>query len=94
MLNLIKRVKKLEEGNTADIIYNVYCFNPSEKIVYRTYEDKRIYMDYDAVMAEEYDLASTIVAVPNTDDNPNWAEELDGIWYIALGGRNVINENN
>ena len=96
MHKLLKRIQVLEE-DTRPLITNMYYLNPKHKTVYRKVgryaEEKKVYMDYDAVMGDEYTMAETLVALPNYD-NPNWEEEHDGIWCLGVQGLNVINENN
>ena len=92
MFNLLKRVEKLEDAS-AELVTAVYSFQPKEKTVYREHGGEKIYMDWDEIMSTEYVLAETIVTLPNYD-NPNWEEELDGLWKVCVQGTTVINENN
>ncbi len=96
--NFESRIKTLEANQVrGEIIYGVYKFSPKERTVYREvgqYSDMvKVYMDYDEVMAQDFTLFHTIVGCPNYD-NPNWKEESDGLWSVAVGGTSVINENN
>jgi len=92
MHNFFKRIEHLESAS-GTLVTAVYSFQPKKKTVYRKNGDEKIYMDWDQVMAAEYTVAETIVALPNYA-NDNWEEELDGLWKVCLQGESVINENN
>ena len=92
MKNFETRIRKLEAGSQAEIIHNVYHFQPKDKTVYRKHGKEKIWMDFEELVNAEYEIFETIFAAPNYD-NPNWEEEKDGEWLVCVGSPTVINEN-
>ena len=88
MRSLEARIKVLEENATKKIVYNVYYFHPHQERVYREIGTTKIFMDYEETMNLPYTLFETMLFVPE--------EGCDavGLYVIAVGGEDVINENN
>jgi len=94
------RIKALEfkhKQTTEKCITNVYHFIPSKKEVYRAvrqYEDtQRVYMNYDEVMSADYVSTSTILWLPDYDEEKNPILN-SGQFEVMVHGPTVINENN